>query len=279
MTQPLVSVVIRTQNRPAFLKRALASVVAQTMSDWEVIIVNDGGPDISIDGLDKRVRIVRHKTCLGRSPAANRGLNEACGDYAAFLDDDDTWEPTFLQETTEHLESGHTAVATHVTKVLEVISGDHIVTKKKYPHKPIKKSVQLFELAISNFLPIHSVVFCRQAALNVGGIDESLPLLEDWDLFLRLAERYEIDMIAKPLANYHLRAKGNASDEQNTVVQHRALCIYCENYIRNKYLRRDIKEGRFGLGTMLNMAEATRDLSLWRCLKNDLLRLKSKVFR
>jgi glycosyltransferase involved in cell wall biosynthesis len=277
MTSPLVSVIIRTQSRPLLLQRALNSVSAQTWANWEVIVVNDGGPDTGY--LGDRVKVIHHEKALGRSPAANRGLKEAQGKYAAFLDDDDTWEPTFLSETVGYLETSYhphlAAAATHATKVIEEVSGNHIVTKKKKAHKPVKTSISLFELAVNNFIPIHSCVFLRRAALEVGGIDEELPLLEDWDFFLRLAERYEIGMIPKPLANYHIRSK---CTEKNTVVTNRALCIYCENYIRNKYLRKDISEGRYGLGGLLNMAEATRDLSFWRCVKNDITRLKRKIF-
>lgn len=278
MNSPIVSVIIRTQCRPLFLQRALSSLKAQTLTDWEAIIVNDGGPELSSTLFNDRIRVVQHQHALGRSPAANRGLKEATGKYAAFLDDDDTWEPTFLSETVSRLEAGGMAVATHASKVIESLVDDRIVTKKKVLHRPVKNSVGLFDLAVSNFLPIHSCVFNREIALQIGGIDESLPLLEDWDFFLRLGERCEIGMITKPLANYHMREKSSAGDNQNTVVQNRPLCIFCENYIRNKYLRRDLCAGKFGLGMMLNMAQATRDLSFWRCLKNDLTFMKNKLF-
>lgn len=269
-----ISVIIRTQYRPLFLQRAICSVMQQTFSDWEILIVNDGGKEVIVN--DPRIRYLRHETPLGRSIAASRGLQKAQGEYAIFLDDDDTWHPTFLERAVDKLKEGYLAVAAHCYKVTEVVKGEDIVEKKRELHRPLKKDVLLFELAMGNFLPIHSCLFQRALALEVGGIDESLPLLEDWDFFLRLVERTEMAMITTPLVYYHLRREGR---ERNTVIENRQLCVQCESYIRNKYLRRDLSRGLFGLGALLNMAEATRDLSLWRCIKNDLLHVKSTLFR
>ncbi|PLX74734.1 MAG: hypothetical protein C0614_11615, partial [Desulfuromonas sp.] len=98
---PLVSLIVRTRNRPELLKEALASIARQGRQNLEVIIVNDGGCPVT--GLateqlvGRSVRVEDHAVCKGRAAAANSGLALVRGDYVGFLDDDDTIEPDHLE--------------------------------------------------------------------------------------------------------------------------------------------------------------------------------------
>ena len=107
---PLVSVIIPTHNRPELLPEALASIAGQTMSDWQVIIVDDGSNPI-VNELDikaqfgNKFQVIRHADAQGGPNAKNTGVNAATGKYLAFLDDDDLFAPTYLATAIEVLEA------------------------------------------------------------------------------------------------------------------------------------------------------------------------------
>ena len=107
---PLVSVIIPTHNRPDLLLEALASVDAQTMTDWQVIIVDDGSiPAVNEQQIQAQLgtkfQVIRHPAAQGGPAAKNTGVNAATGRYLAFLDDDDLFAPTFLANAIEALEA------------------------------------------------------------------------------------------------------------------------------------------------------------------------------
>jgi len=107
---PLVSVIIPTHNRPELLPEALASIAGQTMTDWQVIIVDDGSnpivneQDIKAQFGDK-FQVIRHADAQGGPTAKNTGVNAATGKYLAFLDDDDLFAPSYLATAIEALEA------------------------------------------------------------------------------------------------------------------------------------------------------------------------------
>src|SRR5438445_225062 len=115
MSQPAkVAVVMRTRNRPLLLRRAIGSVLAQTMADWEMIIVNDGGDGREVEGLVAavsahaagRIRVVHHQRSLGMEAASNAGIAASESELLVTHDDDDSWEPAFLAECVGLLERG-----------------------------------------------------------------------------------------------------------------------------------------------------------------------------
>lgn len=107
---PLFSVIIPTHNRPELLSEALASIAAQTITDWQAIIVDDcSNPAVDEQDIQSRFgnkfQVLRHTTPQGGSVAKNTGLNAATGKYIAFLDDDDLFAPTYLEHAFETLEA------------------------------------------------------------------------------------------------------------------------------------------------------------------------------
>lgn len=107
---PLVSVIIPTYNRPDLLLEAVASIAAQTMNDWETIIVDDGSkPPVNEQGIQAQYgdqfKVLRHEVSQGVSGAKNAGVNAASGKYLAFLDDDDLFAPAYLASAIEVLEA------------------------------------------------------------------------------------------------------------------------------------------------------------------------------
>lgn len=110
---PRVSIVMPCHNGLAYLPRSIASVRAQRMQAWELIIVDDGSTNASAEWItaqeDARIRLLRQPH-TGTSSARNRGLEHVKSDYVAFLDTDDTWAPTFLEKLTVALDANPQAV-------------------------------------------------------------------------------------------------------------------------------------------------------------------------
>ncbi|PWB59924.1 MAG: hypothetical protein C3F18_00405 [Nitrosomonadales bacterium] len=95
---PRVSVIIPTHNRPSLLAEALASLLAQTFSDWEAVIVDDASsPPVSVGDKDARIHVLHHNASQGGAAAKNTGIKSATGEILAFLDDDDLYAPQYLE--------------------------------------------------------------------------------------------------------------------------------------------------------------------------------------
>jgi len=187
---PLFSVVLTTYQRPALLQNALASVLAQSCQDFEILLVNDGGPMVesTLDwvGRDARVTYLRQPN-RGPSAARNAALKLARGRYIVYLDDDDLMRPKHLETLKEQLQLTPDAVVyTTAEYVTESLEGGLRIERKRfipYAHDEFDK----LRLQVCNYIPINT--FCHARALldHVGLFDESLHALEDWDLLIRLS--------------------------------------------------------------------------------------------
>lgn len=186
MPIPSVSVVIPTRDRPELLSRSLASVLAQTFVDYEVIVVDDGS-ETAVGGLacgDRRVRVIRHPERRGASAARNTGLVAAAGDWVAFLDDDDEWHADKLAVQLNALrEAGPDAVLAYCGYELKVTRTGKIL--ERFTPDPVPLTVPSF------FRRTYfgcSMPLIRASSLHaVGGFDASLGGMQDRDLWLRLA--------------------------------------------------------------------------------------------
>ncbi len=193
--KPLVSVIIPTYNRARFLKEALASVLAQTYRPLEIIVVDDGSTDETPKVVSRfPVRYVRtpHR---GVAAARNRGLNKARGALIAFLDSDDLWLPRKIEVQVSFFERQPEAVAVQTEEVW--LRGGKRVNPKKRHRKP---SGHFFDRALELCLISPSAVMLRREVLEeIGGFDESFPVCEDYELWLRLLARYQVYLIPEPL--------------------------------------------------------------------------------
>ncbi len=179
---PLASVIVRTKDRPRLLREALASVAAQTHRPVELVVVNDGGCPVDdvVEEAHRKVpcRLVLHERPRGRAAAANAGIAASAGEWVAFLDDDDLYLANHLEVTLAAARREEAVLAYAACRLQrEDGSGDETFAV------PFDREL----LQLANFIPTCSVAVSRSAVLEVGGFDESLPYLEDWDLWLRLA--------------------------------------------------------------------------------------------
>jgi glycosyltransferase involved in cell wall biosynthesis len=184
---PEVSVVIPTRDRWHLLEDALATALGQEETTLEVIVVDDGSSDETPARLaalpDPRLRVLRNPRSLGVAAARNRGIAAARATWIAFLDDDDLWSPRKLRS---QLDAAATAQAAFAYGGAIVIDESMQVLRHSPAPDPSALSTGLL---VRNLIPggCSNIVATTELVRSVGGFDEDLVALADWDLWIRLA--------------------------------------------------------------------------------------------
>jgi glycosyltransferase involved in cell wall biosynthesis len=189
---PRVSVIIPTYDRAAYLGAAIASVRAQTFTDWELIVVDDGSTDHTAAILDEladphlQVRRISHSG--SESITRNAGIRAAKGEWVAFLDSDDLWVPEKLERQLAVM-AAHPACQWSYTGIAYLDASGVPSSRPPLPGKALPRERRLeallrFEVGA----PIPTVIVHRSLLDSVDWLDETLPLRADYDLIVRLAE-------------------------------------------------------------------------------------------
>ena len=198
---PLVSVIIPTYNRRYCLGRAIDSVVSQTYTDFELIVVDDGSTDGTLDLLQDyggRIRVMQQRNS-GVSAARNAGIRAAKGTFIALLDSDDCWMAQKLEKQVAFFNTIPDAQICQ-TQELWIRNGKRVNPKKRHQ----KYSGMIFEKTLPLCLVSPSAVMIRKSLFDeVGLFDESLPACEDYDLWLRITWKYPVHLIDLPLIVKH----------------------------------------------------------------------------
>lgn len=230
--RPTVTVVIASYNRAATIEQAVASVLRQTFTDLEVVVVDDGSTDDTVARVrsidDPRVRVLTSSTNSGVSAARNRGIAEAAGEWVAFQDSDDEWLPTKLEKQLARLAppgsaDGHHAAPAHVGSYcgMLVLGGldreDGARMRVQYVPEPRLGHLDgdiLPTLLRTSVISTQTMVARRDLLLRVGGFDEGLRSLVDWDLALRLARLGPWAFVDEPLVLQRFSANSLTHDVQ-----------------------------------------------------------------
>jgi glycosyltransferase involved in cell wall biosynthesis len=263
------------------LRRAIASVLAQTLRSWEMLIVNDGGKPRAVNDLVKavsarargRIRVIHNANSLGMEAASNRALQEAKGDYIVIHDDDDTWEKTFLEESVAHMDSADPCVGgvvTHSSKITERLEGSHVYFERSDPYTPGLACITLMAMGRTNMFPPIAFLYRRSTLDVLKGYNASLPVLGDWEFNLRFLSEFEIEVLQKPLANYHIRPATSSGIYSNTIIGGLNLHQKYDTRLRNQLLRDDMKAGRAGLGFLVNFGRLLNDQT-WELRRGQML--------
>ncbi len=209
----MVSAIITKYKRePGMVLRALDSIIAQTYRDVEIIVVDDSPADFQFrkdvqaavterqeKNLDINIRYIAHDKNMGACVARNTGLEAAEGEYIAYLDDDDEWLPEKIEKQIDVIKKSGVALVYCGKICKNDNSGKSIIGKKEY----IKGNV-FGRLLYSNFIESTSYPLIRTKCLiEIGGFDPLMQSAQDYDVWLRLAELYEIDYVSEPLVIYH----------------------------------------------------------------------------
>lgn len=250
-----VGIVTRTKNRTVLLRRALESVKFQTYPHWQLVIVNDGGDPEPVNDLiqaifgdDVRVSVVHHPASVGMEAASNSGMSRLQTELAVIHDDDDSWAPDMLSVATSVLRRRNAempsirGVVTRVNWVLETVTGNHIRIENVAPWNDTAPDrlreglISLPRLSMHNLFPPIAFIFDLALARELGGFDEELPVLGDWDFHLRFCLKADIWVHPEILAFYHHRANAQG-DMGNTVTNGKSKHGIYNAYLRNKMLR------------------------------------------
>ena len=199
-TESLVSVVIPTRNRAKLLSRAIQSVLAQTHSHLELIVVDDNSSDDTPQLVqavsDKRVHHVRHDTQKGPGAARNTGVAASQGQFVAFLDDDDEFLPDKLQVQMDAFGKSVPAVGVVLGEVQVLRNG---LPLDLFPYDGKSGSIFLHVLA-GNMFPLNASLIRRHV---LAAFDDKLPCLEDFDFHLKVLQQTKAVYVDKPCAIYH----------------------------------------------------------------------------
>lgn len=196
---PLVTIIIRSMNRST-LGEALDSVANQTYPNIEVIVVNaKGGDHVDLApswGRFSLRLISQGGSPIGRSAAANAGLEAARGELLGFLDDDDLLHPDHVMRLVEALHTHPAAIAAY-SRVHAVDSSGHLLREFATPF-------DVLSLYLGNFLPIHAVLFRRRVCTEGARFDEALDLCEDWDFWIQVAQQGDFIFVDALTAIYRI---------------------------------------------------------------------------
>jgi glycosyltransferase involved in cell wall biosynthesis len=212
--RPRVSVVIPTHNRAHLLGAAIASVIRQTFQDFEIIVVDDASSDgteeVARNMVDERIRYVRHSTRRYVSAARNSGVLTARGELLAFLDDDDEWLPAKLERQVAVLDACAPVVG-------GVYTGFHMIEratgKTLGTITPTMRGHILHELCHQNCIGTASTMMLRRECLQeVGLFDETVDYGEEYDMWIRVARRYEFTYLEEPLVRYSVHPAQLSTD-------------------------------------------------------------------
>ena len=230
---PLVSVVMPTFDRPHWLTRAVASVLAQTYPNVELIVVNDGGTPVEslLAPLDQRGQItyLRLAENRNRSAARNAALELARGKYVAYLDDDDWYLPQHVERLVATLERSGAAVAySFADRVTEEQRGDAWLQTAVDPVYRFRFQPEI--LLVGNYIPLPCLMHRRDCLDVVGGFDEELVTHEDWDLLIRLSARHPFEQVEETTCCYSWRLDGTS-----TTSQHRSDFARTQQLIHERY--------------------------------------------
>lgn len=265
-----VAIVMRTRDRPQFLGRALDSVCAQTWSAWHLYLVNDGGLAAPVEAalaarearLAGRLTLIRLSEAAGMAGSANAGLALAREELVAVHDDDDSWDPGFLEATAAFLavpeHRGFVGVTTGCTLIEERLTpdGPQEVRRHLWPHH--RGTVDLRRALVDLQIPPIAFVFRRAALEAIGPLNDALTFVSDLEFNYRLLLLGDIGYVDRLLAAYHHRVPGTEGAAANSIAagpdrteQHLGL--------RNGLLRASLAGRPEAIGALQAVLQATEE--------------------
>ena len=215
---PNVSVVIPAYNAAGYVAQAIESVLAQTYSDFEIIVIDDGSADTTrkeVERFGGAVHYLRQAN-RGVSAARNLGIRASKGRYVAFLDADDLWRPEKLELQVPCLE--HEPGVGLVCSDWALEQNGAVIPSVLSMREPVKSGYLFPRVVRDSFLLTSTVVVERRCLEEAGFFDETIPTAEDLDLWLRLSYRYPIAVVSTPLTIKRQREDGLSSDPRAATI-------------------------------------------------------------
>jgi glycosyltransferase involved in cell wall biosynthesis len=200
---PAVSIILPTYDRLEYLKEAVESVLAQTVADWELIVVDDGSADASVPWLeaigDRRIAVVRQAHTGNRSRLRNIALSCARADWIAFIDSDDRWKPAKLERQLAYHAANPAIRWSYTARTMIDSNGQPLSAALFNRWEPYSGRILEQVLALEANIALPSVMAERTLLREAGGFDEAWLAAQDFELWLRLAERCDCGVVDEPL--------------------------------------------------------------------------------
>ena len=209
METPKVTLLMSTYNRPDYLKEAITSVLGQSMDNWELILMNDGGVDVGPiveEFRDQRIKYLNDAVNRGKAFRMNQGLNLAKGEYIAYLDDDDRFYPNHFQALSSALDQGPQYGAAYSDLYCVQFIKDE-ASGKRYPvNKFIQVSRDYNRDMMFHFNhTLHvSLMHRKDLALKAGGYDANVTVLIDWNITRKLSFYTDFKYVPDVTGEYYI---------------------------------------------------------------------------
>jgi glycosyltransferase involved in cell wall biosynthesis len=205
MSSALVTVVVPTFNRASTIEAALRSIQRQTCTLWEAVVVDDGSVDSGPEMVarlakeDSRIRLIRHRRNFGAQTARNTGINAARTKWIAFLDSDDRWMPQSLELRLD---------AAHEHRLHVVHTGAYVIRengKKSLYEVPATEGWVYPQLLKHPGPMFQGLLVAKEAFTKIGGLDEHIVAMQEWDTAILLAKHYPFGFLAAPTFTWDCR--------------------------------------------------------------------------
>jgi glycosyltransferase involved in cell wall biosynthesis len=252
---PMVSIVLPTYNRESLLSRAIRSVLNQTYSNFELIVVDDCSIDctesVAKGFHDDRIRYVRHERKKGAAIARNNGIIAAKGKYIAFQDSDDEWLPTKLEKQINAFNSAPRELGV-------VYNSFWIIDHNKrtiVPSSSIKKTEGKIHDALldMNFISTPAAIVRKECFKKVGMFAD-IPRFQDWELWIRISKYYSFKHLREPLVNQYRQL--------DSISRHTDVLISARKYILSKYFNEISEKPKL-------LSKHYSDIAIYLCSKGD----------
>ena len=234
MATPTVDVIIPCHNRPAYVRLAVESVLAQTHPATSIVVVDDGSTDDiagALAGLVGPVRIIQTAERSGAGAARNAGIDATSGELIAFLDDDDLWLPAKIERQVAFLRDHPSCGLVH-TGILRIdAEGRALLTPTPLPSEQPLEGMCLTQLVRGSSIATASVVV-RRDSLGGERFHTALRNAEDWDLWLRLAAQGPFGYISEPLVKYRVHPSNKSGNEER---MNRARAVILERVLTREH--------------------------------------------
>lgn len=226
---PTISVIVPTRNRGYTLERAIQSVLAQTYTDFELIIIDDGSTDNTAEVIsrfhDDRIKFIQ-KNHRGGAAARNTGIQNAHGIFIAFQDSDDEWYPLKLEKQINFFQTAPQKIGVVYTGFWKMTKeGEKVYLPKSTVH--VKEGNVYHQLLEENFITTQAAMVREDCFEKVGMFDETLPGLHEWDLWLRISREFDFGYIAEPLLQTYFT--------RDSITAKHQLRLRAQEIILNKY--------------------------------------------
>lgn len=227
---PKISIITPTYNSSKFVERTIKSVLTQTYTDWEYLIIDDHSTDNTVELINKFAkkdsRIKFYSTSQNSGGPAlpkNVGIENAKGEYVAFLDHDDEWLPEKLEKQLKVFSKSKDEKLGLVSCFLNIRDNEG---KLLYKHKKNYRGDVIKQLANGNFIVTSSCVMTKLNILKeVGLFDNKLKTSDDWDMWLRISQsEYNFEYVPEYLINYNIHGKNaytknvNKNDKEEFII-------------------------------------------------------------